>query len=298
MGNKEYEYCRNIDLNIVNEKLGVRNPDGHKGTFGTLLCICGSYGMPGAAIMSINAALRCGVGLIKAAIPKSIYEIVARRIEEAVFIPLPENEEKTISFNADAIINDNIHKCTAILIGCGLGRSRDLDKVIYNIVGNSGVPIIIDADGINAISENIDVLGKTKSRIIITPHLGEMSRLIHTSVEEILPRRFKYVRDFSKRYGVITVLKGSETVISDENGGLFINRMPNSGMAKGGSGDVLSGIIGSFLAQGLEPINSALCGVYLHGLCGERCRKNLSETAMLPSDVIQELPNIFLEIGR
>lgn len=298
MDERKYEYCRNIDMDMVCNKLGRRDPKGNKGTFGTLLCICGSYGMPGAAFMSINAALKCGVGLIKAAIPESVYEIVARRISEPVFLPLPEKTDKTISINSESIILNNIDKCTAILLGCGIGQGQDLNKLVYSIIENSGVPIIVDADGINAVAKNIDILRKSKSRIIITPHLGEMSRLINIDKEEVLISRFKYVREISEEYGIVTVLKGSETIISGESGNLFINAMPNSGMAKGGSGDILSGIIGSLLAQGIDPLDASLCGVYLHGLCGERCRKKLSETSMLPSDLVEELPNIFLEMGR
>lgn len=297
----KYEYLCVLNMGMVKKILGKRDSHGHKGTFGTLFCLCGSKEMSGAAIMSILAALRCGVGIVKSGIPTSIHDIVAKALPEPVFTLLEENIYGTVSKISLNTILNSVEKCTAVLLGCGLGRNNDVDQVVHGTLNASNIPnipLVIDADGINSVAKNINVLYKAKSRAIITPHIGEMAKLFGVSSKEIVSGGAKYAKILSLKYGIVTVLKGSETIISNEEGKLFALRKPNSGMAKGGSGDVLSGMIASFLAQGLSPLDSALCGVYLHSVAGDICKKRYSETSMLPTDIINELPNIFLKMDR
>ena len=297
--NKEkYQYLTKLNFDILKRKIGTREETGHKGIFGALFCLCGSRGMAGAAGMSILAALRSGVGLVKAAVPKSVYNVLAARLFEAVFVPLEEDKKGVISLNSLEEIITEAKSCSAALIGCGLGKKKELNLLIQKLLGRLNMNCIIDADGINALAENINILKRAKCQIILTPHIGEMARLLKVSKKEVLENPFEYTKNFSMQYKVVTVLKSSETVISDETGSLFINRRPNSGMAKGGSGDVLAGIIGSFLAQGMNAIDSSICGVVLHSMAGEFCRKKLSKTSMLPTDLINELPEIFLKMNR
>lgn len=198
MVTEKYYRCSVIGGDILSKKLQKRDPDGHKGSFGTLFCLWGSYGMAGAAIISIRAALRCGVELVKAGIPNSIYGIVASNIPEAVFIPLPCDENGVINYRVYTIIEKRIGSYTAILVGCGLGKSLKLDKVIYRLIKSSNVPLIVNADGINSVSENIDILSQAKSTTIITPHMGEMSRPTGARKDKTVSNRFQYTSDFRK----------------------------------------------------------------------------------------------------
>ncbi len=295
---REYEYLQNIDLNMVKDRLPRRSDEGNKGTFGTLLCICGSVGMTGAAIMSSSAAIRCGVGIVKLIVPDQIYDITAKHLVEPIFSPIHTSDEGTLDSLYMEDIMKNFEKCTACLMGCGLGWNSDIKKIVYNVIEKSEIPLVIDADGINVISENINILKSAKSDIIITPHIGEMARLCKKEIEDLKVNKEKYARGLSKEYGITVVLKSDITTITDSNGNTFVNRKKNSGMAKGGSGDVLAGIIGSFLSQRMKPIDAAICGVYIHSLAGEKCANDISKTSMLPTDIINELPNIFLKIER
>ena len=293
---RNYEYIQSINMDMVRKKLPFRSAFAHKGTFGTLVAVCGSVGMAGAATMCISSAVRCGVGLVRAVVPKGIYDIVAKQVVEAVYVLADENSDGTIGLSeVDKILNC-LKKSTACVVGCGLGWNKDIKEILENIIKNCKIPLLIDADGINVLSENIDVLKEKQSEIVITPHVGEMARLMGVSTDEINRNRLSYAKQLAQKYEITVVLKGHNTIISDKEGNLFMNNTGNCGMAKGGSGDVLSGMIGAFLAQGLSGIDAAVCGVHLHGVAGDKCSEKLSKTAMLPTDMINELPNLFLEI--
>ncbi len=291
----KYEYLRTVTFDMVKNRLPERYPEANKGTFGKLLCICGSKNMPGAAFFSVAAAVKCGVGLVEAVIPGCIYEAISKKISEVTFRIVAEDEEGFIS---DKSINDILkesEKCSAVLIGCGLGWNKNTENITYELIRNLKIPMIVDADGINVISENIDILKESKSELVLTPHPKEMSRLIGKDIEEIAIDKAKYAKELSEKYQITTVLKGSKTAIADKEGNIFINTTGNSGMAKGGSGDVLSGMIGSFLAQRLSPIDASMCAVFLHGMSGDECKKKFSSVSMTPTDLINELPNVFLQ---
>lgn len=283
-----------ITPDLVIKNLPHRPDDAHKGTMGTMLNISGSYSMAGACILSSLSALRSGVGLLKVALPKSIYPIVAQSVYEAVFIPLDDSENGTVSTSSLDSLLETASQCDSVLLGCGLKWCDDTVSFVKEFVSKCETPLLLDADGINALSSNIDVLKNAKN-VVITPHVKEMSRLTSLSVEYILENRVEVAQRFAREYGVTVVLKGKNTVVTDgEN--TFINPTGNSGMAKGGSGDVLSGIIASLMAQKVSPLNAACVGVYVHGLAGDLASQMLSKTSMLPRDIVEHLPQIFKAI--
>ncbi len=269
-----------------------RKPDSNKGDYGRLLCICGSYGMAGAAVLSIRSALRCGAGLVYAALPESIYPIAAVSAPEAVYLPLKEN---TVLEDTDTEkLRKTISQASAILLGCGLGTSPFAEELLKLCFSEATAPIILDADGINLLCRNIHVLQETKASVVLTPHPGEMARLTQKSIPEIQADRIHTAQEFAVSHGVTVVLKGCGTIIAAKDGTTFLNTTGNPGMAKGGSGDVLAGMIASLAAQGYAPTDAAAAAVYLHGYAGDLCVKGMSQMAMLPSDLIERLPEAFL----
>lgn len=282
----------------VKKVLPVRASNSHKGTYGTLLSVCGSRGMAGAAMMSGCAALRSGAGLVKMAIPQSIYPMISGALWEPVFAILPENEKGTLSAECKAELLSMLSAASACLIGCGLGCNADTEKLVYSLLTQAKIPLIIDADGINALLVNIDSMKTARAPVILTPHPGEMARLLGVSTAQIQSDRFYCAKSFAMEYHVTLVLKGANTLIAMPDGTVFVNRTGNPGMARGGSGDVLAGMIASFVAQGIAPGDAAVAGAYLHGLAGDRCAAKYSKMGMLPTDLIVELPGLFLKMGR
>ncbi len=282
-------------LPLVRAALPPRRASAHKGSFGTLLGVCGCSGMAGAAIMSAGAAVRCGAGLVHMAVPASIYPIVAARLTEPVFTLCRENNHGGISCQEKERVLRLAEKATACLIGCGMGNWEDTRILAEALLSQAEIPLVIDADGINAISSHIDVLKTARAPVIITPHPGEMARLLGISTQQVQHGRLDAAKKVALTYGAVTVLKGANTLIALPDGQVFVNRTGNPGMARGGSGDVLAGMIASFLAQGIPADRAALCGTYLHGLAGDRCAAKLSQTAMTPTDLLCELPSLFLE---
>lgn len=281
---------RTTDEYITRHPLPTSKKSAHKGSNGTLLSICGSYGMSGAVTLSGSAALRSGVGLLRCAVPDSIYPIVAPTLTEAVFLPLDEEENGTTSFTeADRLKSEIMERSTAVLIGCGLGTGENVTSLVSELIMSSTKPIVLDADGINAIAPNIDVLRAAMAPVILTPHPGEMARLTGTNSMTVQRDRYRTARNFASEYNVTLVLKGADTIIALPDGNVYVNLTGNSGMARGGSGDVLAGLTASFLAQGMSADQAAILGVYYHGLAGDRCAEKLSAHTMLPSDMIEAL---------
>ncbi len=286
---------KEIDFNYVKTHLPKRPFDAHKGTMGTLVSVCGSYGYSGAAILSAKAALRTGVGLMYQILPSCIYPIFASNVHECVCFTVEDSIDNTVSYNFSKFIIDKINSAIAGLIGCGLKNTQDIQRLVFDVVRQSRVPLLIDADGINALSLNIDVLGQAKSEIVLTPHPKEFSRLTGLAVKYICDNFEKTALDFTLAHSNVTlVLKSNRTIVAKE-GKLFVNVIGNSGMAKGGSGDVLSGIISSLMAQGIAPFDAAKMGVYIHAFCGDIAAKKYSRTSMLPSDIIECLSEFFIK---
>ena len=287
---------KETDRLLFNKAVFNRPDDSNKGTLGSLLCICGSYGMAGAAIMAGKAALRCGIGLLKIAVPKSIYPVCATNILESVYYPLEETSNGVISSKNTDFLLEMCEKSSAVVIGCGLSVCDDTKNLVQSVITNCEKPLVIDADALNCICNKPEILKNLKAPAIITPHPGEMARLLHSTPKTVNSNRENTAIDFAKKFGVVTVLKGAGTIIASPDGEVYINHTGNSGMATGGSGDVLSGIIGSLLAQGASPINTAAAGVFLHGTIGDLAAEKLGKISMLPTDMIDMIPTAYLKL--
>ena len=264
----------------------------HKGSYGTAVSVTGSYGMPGASIISGKAALRSGLGILKIATVEENYTACAVALPEAVLVPL-KSDGKTMLYENIGLLKREIRRASAILIGCGLGVSEEVRKTTEELICSAEVPIIIDADGINNIAGDIEFIKQVKAPIIMTPHPAEMSRLCGKTVAEIEDNRIEIAAEFAREYGVYLCLKGTNTVVATPKGEVFVNLIGNAGMATGGSGDMLAGIILGLIARG-EAVPDALCAaVWLHSAAGDAARDELGETAMLPSDMIERLYRFF-----
>lgn len=282
-----------IDTGMVAACFPKREPDSHKGTYGHVLCVGGSYGMAGAVTLCTKAALRCGAGLVTAAVPDSIYPLVAAGIPEAVFLPLPgASPAARIALRAKA------ETVSAVVLGCGIGTEEAAQERVADVIAHGTCPLVLDADGINCAALHIDMLKTGNRPLILTPHPGEMARLAGCTVEQVQRNRARVARSFAEQYGVTLVLKGHETLIAAPHRALLVNTTGNPGMATGGSGDVLAGMIGALLAQGMEPYQAAMCAVHLHGLAGDRAAERLSQHAMLPTDLLNELGDLFLILEK
>lgn len=287
---------RELSLDYLAGRMPRRPDDAHKGTIGTLCSITGSYGFSGAAVLSAKAALRSGVGLLYQVIPEVVYPVFASSVYESVCVPVRGSSLGTVApTDTDAILN-TVCRATAVLIGCGMGDTSATAAVLGEVLKAADVPVVIDADGINALSKHIDILNERRAELILTPHIKEFSRLSGLEVADIIAHQADAAIEFSLRYpGLTLVLKSHRTVIA-RNGELSLNTAGNSGMAKGGSGDVLAGIIASLAAQGMKPFDAAAAGVHIHALAGDLAARELGKTAMLPSDIIDRLPAVFKEI--
>lgn len=290
-----YETPEKEDVRRVLPKLSVSE---NKGGRGQLLTICGSSGMAGACAMSAKAALRCGVGLLKIAAADSIYPIVSAQLNEPVFLPVRQAAGGTIDRVCIPYLLSQAEKASSILIGCGLGGGEDIRLLVESFLRESKAPMVIDADGINAVAQHIDILKEANAPVILTPHPGEAARLLGAQVRDIQNNRIEFAQKLASGYGVVAVLKGAKTVIAHPGGKTFVNTSGNAGMARGGSGDVLAGMIASFLAQGAQAFDAAVAGVYLHGLAGDRCAQALGKISMLPTDLISELPALIKEFSN
>ena len=286
-----------IDKSLVNSGIVKRTQESNKGTYGSLLTICGSYSMAGASILAGKGALRCGIGLLKMAVPKSIYPIVASAIYESVYYPVSENESGTHNKYETPFLLEKSKESNAVLIGCGMQNNRDTYFIVNSFLEKCTVPIVLDADALNAICSNLDALKLAKVPVVITPHPKEMARLLKISVAEVQSNREQVAVNFAREYNVYVVLKGHNTVVASPNGDVFVNTTGNAGMATGGSGDVLAGMISSLLAQNPEkPLECACAGVYLHGMAGDIAKVKFGEISMLPTDLINCIPKAFLNL--
>ena len=286
-----------ITTAYVAAHLPSRPADSHKGTYGTLLALCGSYGMAGAALLCARGALRSGVGLLRAAVPRSVYPLLVEAIPEAVFCPVAEQDG---GFSADAIpaLTDALAIADAVVAGCGIGRGEGQTAVVRHLLAHSTVPVILDADGINAVTPHILTEETRSAPLILTPHPGEMARLLGVSTAEVQADRQAVACRLARETGAIVVLKGHHTLVAASDGTVMENHTGNSGMATGGSGDVLAGIIGALVAQGVPPYEAAVCGVYLHGAAGDLAAAKHSQHGMLPTDLIEELGSLFLQFEK
>lgn len=276
--------------------LAKRKKDSHKGTFGRAGIIGGSRGMTGAPYLTSKSCLRTGSGLVYTISPKMLETILCIKLTEAIVRPVYDEDEGHFTKDSLTELMVEIDSLDVIGIGPGMGVDDDRVYIMENIISGVCKPMVIDADGLNCISKNPDMLKNKKSSIILTPHPGEMARLLGTTVDEIESDRLGYASRFAKEYGVTLVLKGSETVVSSETGETYINKTGNPGMATAGSGDVLTGVIVSLLGQRYEPYDAARLGVYIHGLAGDIALEDKGEYGMIARDILENIPKAIRRI--
>ncbi len=270
----------------VLKMLPDRLTDTHKGDYGRILLLCGSQGYTGAAALAAMGALRSGVGLVYLGVPESIYQIEAVKLTEPIVFPLPDEGGK-FSANATEVLKTMLYQMDAVLIGPGIGQSDGTQFLTGWVLKNYDGPIVLDADGINVLVSHKDILRDRTAPTILTPHPGEFCRIAGEAIVD----RMIAAKDLADDLGVIMVLKGHRTVITDGKN-CYLNETGNPGMAVGGSGDVLAGIITAFIGLGLQPFEAAACGVWVHGAAGDLCADQLGQHGMLPSDIINVLPRL------
>lgn len=280
-----------IEPHDISTMFPVRPFESHKGTFGHLLILAGSIGKTGAAALCANAAKRCGTGRVTLGVAKSINNVLEPQVIEPMTHPLPEKKKGILTDHCLDSIEKISRGKQALAIGPGMGTHNDTKSLIEKIVKTFEIPLIIDADGINCLTRRPEILKHKKAPVIITPHPGEMSRLCHISTTQVQSDRVGTARRFSNENNTIVVLKGAQTIISMPDGKVFICPTGNPGMASGGMGDVLTGMIAGFCAQGFLPENACIAGVYIHGLCGDILSRKFGSFGFVAGDIIQIIPD-------
>lgn len=268
--------------------LPPRKKDSHKGTYGHLFVIGGSPGLTGAVCLTSLAALRTGCGMVTAGIPESLNDIFEIMLTEVMTKPLAETGRKTIGFFAIEQCLEFVKKIDGLVIGPGISTEQGTELFFTTLLPQIKKPVVIDADGLKLLAKNLDIIKEGKKNLILTPHPGEMSYLTGLPIPKIQENRKEIAVEFAKRYQLILVLKGYKTIVTDGNQ-IYINKTGNPGMATAGSGDVLSGIIGSLVVQGFSLYESAKMGVYLHGLAGDLAAKTKGQYSLIAGDIIDFL---------
>jgi hydroxyethylthiazole kinase-like uncharacterized protein yjeF len=273
--------------------LPARRRDVNKYDCGRVLAVGGSAGYTGAPVMCAASALRAGAGLVYLAVPQSIYPIAAGKLLEAMPFPLPDDGAGRFSENALPVLLDRLKKCEVCVIGPGLGRSEALTALVLRVMEECAVPLVLDADALFAASQDMSVFKRTGCRCIVTPHTGEFRRM----GGKLSGEPAADAAAFTAEYGCVTVLKGPETAVAFPDGDVFVSRLGNPGMASGGTGDVLAGLIAGLAAQ--LPIKTALtAAVYIHGTAGDVCAEEYGEYSMLPGDMIKAIPGVMKNMTR
>ncbi len=279
-----------FDAAEARKLLKPRQDDSHKGTYGHLLVVSGSAGKTGAAALVCQGASRVGTGLITLAIPESLNPILEVKLTEPMTMPVAETEDQTISLKAlDKIVKEAKNR-TAVAIGPGISLNEESQKLVRNLVAEIDRPMVIDADGVTALKGNLDILSGTSAPVVLTPHPGEMGRIIGKTSAYVQANRLQVAEEFSKNHGVVLVLKGFRTIISSPDGRTAVNSTGNPAMATGGMGDVLTGMIGGFLAQRYDPFDAACLGVYLHGQAADVVCKQKKYASVLATDLLDIIP--------
>lgn len=279
-----------LSESVIRSLISPRNPDTHKGRNGHLLVISGSPGKTGAAAMTAMAAMRSGAGLVTLGVPQSLNPILETQVTEVMTYALPETHDGMLdSAGLDAVLKLLDGK-NCLAVGPGIGTAAETQELFDGTLRKSRVPLVIDADGLNLLARQPDILKKVQVPVILTPHPGEMARLCRITVQQVQADRIQCARSLSKRYGVHVVLKGARTVVSHPDGTVFINPTGNSGMASGGMGDVLTGLIAGFVSQGYSPEDAAHIGVYLHGAAADLLAEQAGPFGFLASEVMAQIP--------
>lgn len=272
-----------VTARLARRLLPTRRADGHKGTFGRIYVVAGDVGYTGAPVYAAEAAARTGSGLVFVGVPQAVYPIVAARCATAMAQPLPEDRE---------VLLERLKGCDAVVLGPGLGRSQAAEELVLFLLEKLECPVVLDADGINAAAAHIDVLRGRRCPTVVTPHEGEFLRL----GGDLSLGREEAALAAARELGCVLVLKGPGTITAAPDGRARRNTTGNCGMAKGGSGDILSGMIASLIGQGADPFDAAACAAWLHGRSGDLCQRQMTAYAMTPPDMVERLPEVFREL--
>ncbi len=279
-----------ITPGIINKIIPVRRRDGHKGTYGRVLVVGGSAGLSGAAAMASTAALKAGAGLVTLAVPAGLHDLMEVKLTEVMTSPLPETDAVSISVDALPSVQKLLEGADILALGPGISTHESTVAFVRQLLPVLQRPAVIDADGLNALVDAVDQLKECPAPLILTPHPGEMARLAGIKTEEVQNNRVEIVLRASQEWGTVVVLKGYRTLVAAPDGTLYVNPTGNPGMASGGTGDVLTGVIAGFLAQGLTPLEAAVAGVYFHGLAGDLAAEQKGMLSLVAGDLLEFLP--------
>lgn len=274
-------------------RLFNRTPRAHKGDFGHVFILAGSECFMGAACLCSQSALRSGAGLVTLGMPRSLHSIASLKLTEVMTLPLPETRQATLGVKALKDIKAFLKKADCLLIGPGLSRHPDTQRLIRRVLVVCDKPLCLDADALIALAGHLDILKSLKNISVLSPHPGEMAHLLGISVKEVQNNRKKVAKEFALRYNTILVLKGHQTIVASPEGKTYINNTGNPGMATAGSGDVLAGMLAAFLGQGMSAYQAACSAVYVHGLAGDLAARDKTEVSLIASDIIEYLPKAF-----
>lgn len=281
--------AKEIDANLVFAQLPARRADSHKGSFGKLICVCGSAQYRGAAALSAEGALRMGAGLVCLASTETVNAAVAARCPECTFIPCRQTAEGGISTQNGKTILQQVRGANALLFGPGLGNTDDTLSLLQLLGPGAGCPVILDADGLNAAARLAQLPRVDEFPLVLTPHPAEMARLCGLTIAEVNAGREGIAASYARAQNCVVVLKGHRTIVAGPQGQVYVNPTGNPGLATPGSGDVLAGMISALVAQGLAPLMAAVCGVWLHGAAADACVLRKGQYSMLAHDLLHDL---------
>jgi NAD(P)H-hydrate epimerase len=285
-----------ITADMVKEWLPPRPSAAHKGDFGRVMVVAGSRGMTGAACLVGEAALRAGAGLVTVAVPESLHDIMESKLTEVMTVPLPDTGKGSLSRDARQKILSLLENANVLAIGPGLSTVPEVVTMLRELLPSVRIPCVIDADGLNALAGEVDVLRKIQAPVVITPHPGEMARLMGVTIREIQEDRLSVAGKAATTWNEVSLLKGARTVVAAPNGAIYINPTGNPGMATGGSGDVLTGVVAALIAQGLGPAQAASAGAYIHGLAGDIGAGIKGMIGLTAGDILLNLPAAIMNI--
>ncbi|MBN1446867.1 MAG: NAD(P)H-hydrate dehydratase [Bacteroidetes bacterium] len=285
-----------LDLSDIEHWLPRRSFDAHKYQLGSVFVLAGSIGLTGAAAMASRGALRSGAGIVHLGIPQSLNATMEAKLTEVMTVPCSETSEGSLSLNGYDAILERIDAATVSIIGPGISRQYETQNLVRKLIEHATAPLLLDADALYALSGHLDLLHQSQADIILTPHVGEFARLVSQSKQEIETKRIDIAHTFAVEFGVTLVLKGAPTVIATRDGTVYINSTGNPGMATAGAGDVLSGIIAGFAAQGCPASHAACLGVYLHGLAGDHAKKQVGEYGLIATDLLRSFAEVLRDI--
>jgi NAD(P)H-hydrate epimerase len=288
--------CHVLESHAIAPQLNARPADSHKGTYGHLLVVAGGLGKTGAGALASLAALRTGAGLVSFALPHSLNTAMEAKLTEVMTIPLPEVEEGVLGAAAAKRVMEWLEGKSALILGPGIGTHPETVRCVHEVLHQVRIPTVLDADGLNALAINRDRISPIRAPLILTPHPGELARLRQTTTALVQADRLTAAQETAQAYQACVVLKGAHTIIAEPDGTLSINLTGNPGMATAGSGDVLSGVIGTLLGQGYPPSMAARIGVYVHGLAGDLAATALGERSLIAADLLDMLPHAFQQI--